>query len=1505
MAERTVDLVLRARDNASAAFQNLNGALQDLTGIQEKVARGAELMSSAVSGSEADMRKLTAALESGNALQARDAFNLIGQAVDRMGAKLREQQADVLANRQAYVALAGQLENARTALRRMNDAIGPRSEQEIARIEATEKAIRELEKQSRQASTTLNRSQTELENTTQDYNRLAAAAGVAEGAVRDLGRAQQQALGNAALGNQDRLAQRLRENAQATVENARAARASAADQDRLRQVFTQTFPAVRRLFAALRQGASAYNRGARGANQFADATERAGRSARWMEGEVIGARRAFAAFYGDSRRALSLMQRLRGEVLSLTAAFVGFYGVFEQGNQIVQAFQALEAATNRLEAAVGGNVAVARRELGFLRTEAERLGFSFETLATNYSSFLISGQQAGLGMDQVRDIFISVTEASRVLGLNNERVGRVFTALTQIAGKGTVQMEELRQQLGDNLPGAVGILAEALGYGEDQLDQFYDAVENGAIGAEEGLLALAQGLNETFGDQLDASLESVNAQIGRLQNNLFNRRLTAANSGFIGGLESLLDALNGFLSSEDGIAFFEGLGAAAGRFLEVLPGIFDNLDKIGFAIKALVAFKVAQLVQGWIAAFAAMLPSLATVGAGITAFRNGMLAVPVAARAMVAGTTTAAGGMVALGRAAAAAGAAIRGVFGLALGPLGFAALTALSFAAAGSFAETVTQVDLTNRALNEHERIIDRVRSAYTEAEEAGTDWMERLRNDVEGLSEVQLQGAIATARSAAAELTGELLESFATEVGTFDFSQFEIDGFDFNLNVENAQELERLVTTFDPATSDVREFETQLASLARRVNTPIFDRFVASLSRTAREAQDADRNVEELEAVLAVLRGTANAAQVALVQGAVAVGQLGDQAEAEIGSLAAFQGAVEGVNGAIGQLIALIPSMRAGLQLAANIQSIEAAYEQAMSDADAAEAAAAALGPGSVEAVAALEEARAARAEAERLYQQAVTEVTTEFDVNQAGGVGQFVDTDPAAVAAALARSRGEASLGGTLPEGTYESLRDELVPAMSDALGEAFTNLNPAQQGVLTNLGRTYGVEAFGEGGELEGITEALREGSEEGIAAALRNRPGASRADANVDAAVFTSEGGREAAVRLAEQARTEQERQNEAQEEFREGLQEQIEDQQFLASLEGMSTADREVALALREAENAAAEVGLELSEAEREQIEAATRARVAAEEARSGGGGGGADDARQRAEEEASRLEAEVARLQDRRAFLMEEIAYAQSQGDTARAEELQAELEEVNAALEEAIQRAIEFWEALGGDGSAAAVQALRQTQAELNRTAQVTVTTGEQMNNMIAGKLTSAIQRFAERVAAGENAWVAFKEEFLRAIGEMLIEIGVMIARQALLNALMGGQGLGGGVGGGLAGLINGLFHTGGIAGRTPTTTRTVDPAVFANAIRYHSGGIAGLRPNEVAAVLEDGEEVLTENDPRHRRNFGGSGGPTVINAFDAAGFLDAALASNSGGDAILNYVRANRETFKAALE
>jgi hypothetical protein len=116
-------------------------------------------------------------------------------------------------------------------------------------------------------------------------------------------------------------------------------------------------------------------------------------------------------------------------------------------------------------------------------------------------------------------------------------------------------------------------------------------------------------------------------------------------------------------------------------------------------------------------------------------------------------------------------------------------------------------------------------------------------------------------------------------------------------------------------------------------------------------------------------------------------------------------------------------------------------------------------------------------------------------------------------------------------------------------------------------------------------------------------------------------------------------------------------------------------------------------------------------------------------------------------------------------------------------------------------------------------------------------------------------------------------------------------------------------GGFHGGGIAG-APSMFRSVSPGVFAGAARFHRGGLAGLRPDEVPAILQRGEEILTRGDPRHRMNAGkgGDGGDMggsikVVGVFDPKE-IPAAMASSAGEKVILTHLARNRQAARQAL-
>jgi tape measure domain-containing protein len=108
--------------------------------------------------------------------------------------------------------------------------------------------------------------------------------------------------------------------------------------------------------------------------------------------------------------------------------------------------------------------------------------------------------------------------------------------------------------------------------------------------------------------------------------------------------------------------------------------------------------------------------------------------------------------------------------------------------------------------------------------------------------------------------------------------------------------------------------------------------------------------------------------------------------------------------------------------------------------------------------------------------------------------------------------------------------------------------------------------------------------------------------------------------------------------------------------------------------------------------------------------------------------------------------------------------------------------------------------------------------------------------------------DAFRTFAADFLQQIAQMIIQAIIL---QAIKNAISGGSG-------GYVDAAIGAFtqHTGGIVG-AGNSRRMVNPAVFAGAGYFHEGGLPGLRANEVATILKKGEEVVTEDNPRHVGN------------------------------------------------
>ena len=147
-----------------------------------------------------------------------------------------------------------------------------------------------------------------------------------------------------------------------------------------------------------------------------------------------------------------------------------------------------------------------------------------------------------------------------------------------------------------------------------------------------------------------------------------------------------------------------------------------------------------------------------------------------------------------------------------------------------------------------------------------------------------------------------------------------------------------------------------------------------------------------------------------------------------------------------------------------------------------------------------------------------------------------------------------------------------------------------------------------------------------------------------------------------------------------------------------------------------------------------------------------------------------------------------------------------------------------------------------------ELARYAEEAANWGKGLGNALTSAFRSAEDAVAKFVTTGKFDFKSLADSILADITRVALRSAIL---GPLANALggMGGGAIFGNLFGGGGGILSGVFHSGGIVG-APAPQRLVPALAFAGAPRLHGGGMAGLRPDEVPAILQRGEMVLSRS-------------------------------------------------------
>jgi tape measure domain-containing protein len=254
-------------------------------------------------------------------------------------------------------------------------------------------------------------------------------------------------------------------------------------------------------------------------------------------------------FDAKMRGAWSNVRRLDGAVTGL-GAVMGGLAVAQFAKSVFDAGVRAERSAKSYEA-ITGNIRDAGVEMDFVRKEADRLGLVFYDTADAYKSLFAASRGTAMEGESTRKIFIALTEAGTALGLSNDEINGSLYAVTQMMSKGKVQAEELRGQLGERLPGAFQMAAQAMGVTTAELDKM---LADGQVMADDLLPRLADLMHDKYVDGAEAMADGQVAAVNRMQTawDDFKTSLSSS-SAAVGGVNAITFALEGATEGVEGL----------------------------------------------------------------------------------------------------------------------------------------------------------------------------------------------------------------------------------------------------------------------------------------------------------------------------------------------------------------------------------------------------------------------------------------------------------------------------------------------------------------------------------------------------------------------------------------------------------------------------------------------------------------------------------------------------------------------------------------------------------------------------------------------------------------------------------------------------------------------------------------------------------------------------------------------------------------------------------------
>jgi tape measure domain-containing protein len=250
---------------------------------------------------------------------------------------------------------------------------------------------------------------------------------------------------------------------------------------------------------------------------------------------------------GNSSINLSSLIKKGGAIMAALASVQFAKDVIKNVVSLTAKFESLDLTLKMVSKSMGESTVIT----GFLEDISSRYGLEIVSLTERFLNFKAAADQSNYTLADTMQIYDSITKAGSVMGKTQYEIEGSLLAIEQMMSKGKITTEELRRQLGERLPGAMGIMAKAAGVSLVQLDKM---LKSGELLSAEMLPKFVKTMEEAYGIENVNNIDTLTAAQNRLSNSwkLFVKGVGeggGALSGTLKGIYWLMERTLTFFSS--------------------------------------------------------------------------------------------------------------------------------------------------------------------------------------------------------------------------------------------------------------------------------------------------------------------------------------------------------------------------------------------------------------------------------------------------------------------------------------------------------------------------------------------------------------------------------------------------------------------------------------------------------------------------------------------------------------------------------------------------------------------------------------------------------------------------------------------------------------------------------------------------------------------------------------------------------------------------------------------